>query len=117
MTYITEAEELELDKGKQLILKRGNRNFTVDKNNIYCYGNVDFSEGSDDMKQIATFSFLDYLGAVGIHIPSDYHYDTHECHSPLRCYRWTETWRPEVLAKYAHGCLGKPERIVLFVKR
>ena len=114
MTYITEEEEQELDNSKELILERGNTLFQVHGNNIYCYGEVDFHEGSDDCKQIATFNFLNYLGWKGIVIPSDYHYDTHECHSPIKSYRWTETWKPDVLARYAHGCLNKPQRIVLF---
>lgn len=114
MTYITEEEEQKLDESKELVIERGNMIFKVHHNNIYCYGEVNFKEGSDNCKQIATFNFLDYLGWKGIMLPSDYHYDTHECHSPLTSYRWYETWQPDVLARYAHGCLNKPERIVLF---
>ena len=114
MTYLTEEEEQNLDDGKELILKRGNSSFRVHCNNIYCYGEVDFHEGSDDCKQIATFNFLDYLDWKGIVIPSDYHYDTHECHSPIKSYRIYETWKPDVLSRYAHGCLNKPKRVVLF---
>ena len=114
ITYITEEEEQQLDEGKQLTLERGNASFQVHGNNIYCYGEVDFHEGSDDCKQIATFNFLDYLDWKGVILPSDYHYDTHTCHSPIKSYRWYETWSPEILARYAHGCLNKPERIVLF---
>ena len=114
MTYITEEEEQKLDEDEELTLKRGNASFKVHGNNIYCYGEVDFHKGSNDCKKIATFTFLDYLGLKGIALPSDYHYDTHECYSPLKSHRWYETWRPDVLARYAHGCLNKPERIVLF---
>ena len=114
MTYITEEEEQKLDEDEELILKRGNESFQVHGNNIYCYGEVDFHESSNDCKKIATFTFLDYLGLKGIALPSDYHYDTHECYSPLKSHRWYETWRPDVLARYAHGCLNKPKRIVLF---
>lgn len=114
MTYITEEEEQELDERNELTLKRNNIIFQIHSNNVYCYGEVNFKEGSDDCKQIATFNFLDYLGWKGVMLPSDYHYDTHECHSPLTSYRWYETWQPDVLARYAHGCLNKPERIVLF---
>ena len=114
MTYITEEEEQKLDSNEELILERGEVSFNIQCNNVYCYGEVDFNKGSDDCKKIATFNFLNYLGWKGIVIPSDYHYDTHECHSPLKSYRWTETWKPDVLARYAHGCLNKPERIVLF---
>lgn len=114
MTYITEEEEQELDERNELTLKRNNIIFQIHSNNVYCYGEVNFKESSDDCKQIATFNFLDYLGWKGVMLPSDYHYDTHECHSPLTSYRWYETWQPDVLARYAHGCLNKPERIVLF---
>lgn len=114
MTYITEEEEQKLDESKELVIERGNMIFQVHHNNIYCYGEVNFKEGSDDCKQIATFNFLDYLGWKGVMLPSDYHYDTHECHSPFTSYRWYETWQPDVLARYAHGCLNKPERIILF---
>ena len=114
MTYITEEEEQKLDDSEELILERGNMSFQINYNNIYCYGEVDFHEGSDDCKQIATFNFLNYLGWKGIVIPSDYYYDTHECHTPIKPYRWRETWKPDVLARYAHGCLNKPQRIVLF---
>ena len=48
MTYITEEEEQKLDEGKELTLKRGNASFRVHGNNIYCYGEVNFYEGSDD---------------------------------------------------------------------
>lgn len=114
MTYITEEEEQELDERNELTLKRNNIVFQIHSNNVYCYGEVNFKEGSDDCKQIATFNFLDYLGWKGIMLPSDYHYDTHECHSPLTSYRWYETWQPDILARYAHGCLNKPKRIILF---
>lgn len=114
MTYITEEEEQELDERNELTLKRNNIIFQIHSNNVYCYGEVNFKEGSDDCKQIATFNFLDYLGWKGIMLPSDYHYDTHECYSPFTSYRWYETWQPDVLARYAHGCLNKPKRIVLF---
>lgn len=114
MTYLTEEEEKALDDGKRIKVKRSKRTFVIDPGMIYCYGDVDFREGSDDCDVIDSFSFLDYLGAVGIRIPSDYHYDTHECHSPLKCYRYTETFRPSVLCRYCHGVLGKPKNIVLF---
>ena len=114
MTYITEEEEQKLDNNEELILERGEVSFNIQCNNVYCYGEVDFNKGSDDCKKIATFTFLDYLGLKGIALPSDYHYDTHTCHSPFKSYRWYETWSPEILARYAHGCLNKPKRIVLF---
>lgn len=117
MTHITEEEEQKLDNGKEIILKRDNISFHITINNTYCYGEVDFNKGSDDCEQIATFNFLNYLNEKGICIPSDYDYEHHVCNSPINKYRWTETWNPDDLARYAHGCLNKPNRIVLFKNR
>lgn len=115
MTYITEKEESEIDNGKILVLTRGDRQLTIEPRRVYCYGEVDFNTGSDDMKQIDNFNFLDYLnGFNGLPVYSDYDYNTHTCRSPIKRLRWTETWRPAIIAQYAHGCLGKPPRIVLF---
>ena len=59
-------------------------------------------------------AFLDHLEAVGAHVYSNYDYETHSCSSPKEYCLWTETWHPAVLAKTAHGYLGKPKRILLF---
>jgi hypothetical protein len=114
LTYLTQEEENILDEQNEIILKRANKTFSIRKNNIYCYGDVDLNEGSDDSKEIANFDFLDYLNGIGIKIPSDYNYEHHVCYSPLKKYRITETWKPDVLVRYAHGCLNKPKKILLF---
>ena len=114
ITYLNEDEEKKLDDNNQITLKRGKTTFHIHMNNIYCYGEVDLRKGSNDCAQIADFDFLDYLGMKGIVIPSDYDYEHHECHSPLKTYRWTETWRPDVLVRFAHGSINKPKRIILF---
>lgn len=114
LTYLTEEEENVLDETNEIKLKRANQTFSIRKNNIYCYGDVDLREGSDDSYEISNFDFLDYLNGIGVKIPSDYNYEKHECHSPIPKYRITETWRPDVLVRYAHGCLNKPKKILLF---
>lgn len=114
MTYINEEEEQKIDEGEKVTINRGDKTFIVHHNNIYCYGEVDFRKGSEDCEEIANFSFLNFLGSKGVVIPSDYDYERHECHSPIKYYRWSETWRSDVLARYAHACLNKPKRIVLF---
>jgi len=117
MTYISKEEEKLLDANKQLDVIRGNQNFSINLNNTYCYGQVDFNTGSDDMYDIEDFDFLDYLtGFSGIHIRNGYNYKEHTCTSTERRCGWTETWNPAIVAQFAHGCLGKPERIVLFRK-
>lgn len=96
-----------------LAFRRGNRSFSVSMRDIYCYGEVNF-EDEDTLNQISEFKFLDYLGAVGVHIYSRYDYKTHSCSSPKRHCLWAETWNPAELARMAHGYLGKPKRILLF---
>ena len=114
MTYITEEEEKDLDKGGEIKLVRGDMEFTIKPRMVYCYGHVDFTTDSSDYNIIEDFDFLNFLSEVGIHIPSDYNYKKHECHSPINKVRWTETWNPARIAQYAHARLGKPDRIVLF---
>ena len=115
MTYITEEDENILDNNKELNIVRDDLKFKINLNNTYCYGEVDFTNDSDDMYNIENFNFLDYLtGFSGIPIRNGYDYDNHECTSVEQRCGWTETWNPAVLAQFAHGCLGKPDRIVLF---
>lgn len=115
MTYISEHEENQLDNlsDKILVLERGDKTFNIQMHRVYCYGKVDFNN-DDDLNIIENFNFLNHLGAVGVHIYADYDYESHTCSSPTNHYKWTETWSPSHLARYAHGCLNKPERIVLF---
>lgn len=115
MTYISEEEEYLIDNLKDKIFQmtRGNQVFNVKMNQIHCYGEVDFNN-QEGLDTIDGFKFLDFLGGVGIRIYSRYNYTTHSCSSPKRHALWSETWSPAYLAKYAHGFLGKPKRIILF---
>lgn len=114
MTYITEAEENAIDKGKTITLKRGNLSFTVNPTNIYCYGEIDFSNDSEDMNVISTFTWLDHLLTRGVYVPSHYNYERHECVSNNKRPMWYDTTKCEVYAKYVHACLGKPKRCLIF---
>lgn len=115
MTWISKEEEEYIDtlNNKVLKLKRGDKTFDITSNQIYCYGELDFTK-EEDNKAIENFKFTNHLEGVGKKIPSNYDYESHTCIAPTRRYKWTETWSPLVLVKFAHGSLGKPERIVLF---
>lgn len=114
MTYITEDEEHELDNNRPIIIKRGNITFMVNPQTVYCYGEIDFNTNSEDYKTLATFNWLDHLTDRGIGIPANYNYKTHTCVTPLRQYQYYDTVKPEVVAQYLHGVLGKPERTLIF---
>ena len=115
MIPIDEDEELLIDNiDKQTLhFHRGDRTFSVQMKDVYCYGEVDFTD-KDTLDKINTFNFLDHLETVGAYIYSNYDYKTHSCTSPKRNYLWAESWDTLELTKMAHGYLGKPKRILLF---
>lgn len=115
MIPISEQEEKRIDDIKDSTLKfqRGDMSFSVRMGDIYCYGEVNFTN-EEDLNQIDSFDFLDHLGARGIYIWSQYDYKTHSCKAPNKRILWTETWSPAVVAQIAHGRLAKPQRILLF---
>lgn len=114
MSYLTVDEETVLDKNETLTIVRGDAKFVIKPNDVYCYGSVDLNTNSNDYNIIEDFDFLDYLGSVGLKIYADYNYETHTCRTPINRCRWTETHNPAKVVQYAHGVLGKPERIILF---
>ena len=114
MVGIDEAEYNEIKNSDYLYLVRGNCRFHISPDDIVCYGDIDFHEGSEDCKQLDTFNWLEHLGAKGIAIPSRYNYDKHECTTPINKYLWTETFRNSTLCRYFHGCLGKPQYTLIF---
>ena len=114
MTGISELECKKLKGLNDLDIVRGDLKFHITPDNIVCYGDIDFHEGSEDCAQLDTFNWLDNLKAKGVSIPSRYNYDKHECTSPNKFYLYTETFRISTLCRYLHGCLGKPEFTLIF---
>jgi hypothetical protein len=114
MTGISELEHKKLKNSFDLHIVRGNCEFDVTPDDVLCYGDIDFHEGSDDCKELDTFNWLEDLSAKGVGIPSRYNYDKHECTSPINKYLITETFRNSTLCRYIHGCLGKPQYTLIF---
>lgn len=115
MIAITEEEEELIDNiDKQTLqFERGDKIFNITMNDIFCYGEVNFKDKST-LADIDKFKFLNYLNEVGVRVYSNYDYDNHVCYSPKKHWLWAETNSPAYLAKFAHGSLGKPKRILLF---
>lgn len=114
ITGITEKDYYKLKNGKDITIERGEQEFEIVQDNILCYGDIDFHEGSDDCKELDTFNWLEHLVAQGVGIPSRYNYYRHECTSPINKYLITETFRNSTLCRYLHGCLGKPQYTLIF---
>lgn len=115
MAPLNEEQELFLDTNNNIVIKIGTKDYTIEKSDILCYGDITFEENSTDLDIIKNFNFLDNLsGMKGEVIPANYDYETHTCKSKLKCYQITETWNPLEICKYAHGCLDKPKKIIIF---
>ena len=114
ITGISELEHKKLKSLNDLHIIRGNCTFHITPDDVLCFGDIDFHEGSNDCKELDTFNWLEHLFAKGIGIPSRYNYDKHECTSPINKYLITETFRNSTLCRYLHGCLGKPQYTLIF---
>ena len=114
ITGISELEHKKLKNLNDLNIVRGNFKFHITPDDVLCFGDIDFHEGSDDCKELDMFNWLEHLGAKGVSIPSRYNYNNHECTSPMKHYLYTETFRNSTLCRYLHGCLGKPQYTLIF---
>lgn len=114
LTGITEKDCKNLSQGIDINIKRDNILYTITADDVYCFGKIDFNEGSDDCKELNTFKWLDDLFVKGVCIPANYNYDNHECKSPIKTYLYTETFNISTLCRYLHGSIGKPEFSLIF---
>lgn len=117
ITYLTDKEEKALDNTGIVVLERGEHKFVVDKTSKPIYGPIDFHRGSDDYAVIETMDWLNHITGQGIIVPSDYNYDEHCCYSLIKRVRSYDTTNPAIVAQYMHGCLGKPEKTIIFKRK
>ena len=116
MTSLTEKEEGMLDRG-WVRLKRDGFTLDIHSNEVICYGEIDFSYGSDDYETLSQMHWLNHLVTRGIDIPSNYDYDK-------ACYiqengrvLWYDSTNCADVAQYMHVRLGKPKRTVIFKRK
>lgn len=114
ITSIDEKDEISLDNKLTISINRGGYTFVINPNSVEAYGEIDFRSSSPDMDIIADFRFFTILDSVGTWLPSRYDYEEHCAYSDLNIPRIYDTFKPEVIAQYGHGCIGKPKRCVIF---
>lgn len=114
ISYLSQDDENLIDAGKSIKIKRGALTFNLSPKDIEFYGDVDFSNNSEDLEEIDEVNWLNNFADVTVPIPSNYNYEKHACKSKELRYFWTETVSPAKLVQYAHGCLGKPKKVVIF---
>lgn len=114
ITGIDEKDYNRIKRESTINIQRGKEHFSVVPDDVVCYGEIDYREGSEDCEILDSFNWLDDLVAKGISIPSDYNYDNHECVSPKHFIRWSETFVISKVCRYLHGRLGKPKYSLIF---
>lgn len=113
MTSITEEEETLLDKGKTIVIKRGNVEFTINSNLCFAYGELDLSPNSDTIKLFAEIDWFRNL-YIKHFLFSEYDYKHHTITSDVKGGRWYDTSNISKYLPYLYACLNKPKRIVIF---
>lgn len=114
LTYLTEEEEQELEEKQVITITRKNKEYTIYNRSIYCFGDVDFSNNSDDYCDIAELNILSNLTFSGIRIPANYDYGNNSVTSNTNYVKWYDTVYIEDIIQYCHGLLGKPKKVLLF---
>ena len=114
ITYLTEAEEKLINSCEVVNLERGCLTFEVRKSNIYAYGEIDFTKGSDDYEMLKGMTWFNHLTLRGVDVLANYNYKQNIAVSDIPGGRWYDTVRTEVITQFKHGQLGKPKRCVIF---
>lgn len=113
MSNLTEDEEKTLESIGEVILERGDEHFLVESKNVHCYGEIDFTN-QEDVNVIKALKILNHLSSTGIPFVANYDYERHSCFTDNGKIKYGETWNPFDLVQYAHGCLEKPKRVIIF---
>ena len=110
MVPITYFQESQLDRGFTIKYKSKDFTFEIGKHNLVCYGEVDFHTNSEDYENIRELINFNDI----VHLPANYDYDTHTCKTDVNMYKTYESTDVAAMTQYAHGRLGKPERVAIF---
>lgn len=110
MQAINEDQEKELDKHEATsIMIDSNTILPVNKEVIYCYGEVD-PNNKEDAAAIERFNLID---SNGNSIHCSFNYDLGNATYTDRPKFFTTT-NPLLYWKYAYTMIGKPERIIVY---
>lgn len=114
MAPITYEDELILDDGKPIFIEINERNVRLTNKSVICYGCVDFDTDSSDMAFVRNLRWCEGDGFRGTAMPSRYNYKNHTAVGDAHGMFWFDTCKSDDILRYKHGCLGKPERIVVW---
>lgn len=114
ITSLSDEEERAIDNSNNdITITRGDKTFTISQNEIYVYGQANFSRDSEDLERIRMFNWLPNRGK-GFTIPANYDYENHCCYSDKKFRTQYDTFDNAEIVKYCHAVIGKPEKLIIF---
>ena len=113
MTPISAEEEQKLDERQAFGIQRGDRLFPIGPSNVKYYGEIDFTQGSDDYKVLEESTLFYPMAFQGACVPGNYDYEKHCAYSDHKTARWFDTVNAAIICQYAHGVLNKPKRVAI----
>ena len=107
MRPITEEQEKELDDMEKITID----GITIDKDNIYCYGQFDINN-EEDLNYIKKFNIINLEADNAVHSNINYEYGTVAIEGNIAktysCYDVVKWF------KYQYLLIGKPNRIIVY---
>lgn len=110
---VTKEQEDKLVENGKLSITKGDKVFEVNLDHCFCYGNIDFTTNSDDLNEIDESGMFEKYDIKFV-LHSNYDYATHTCKTPYKYVMWYDSWDIKKILQYIHGCLNKPERVLIF---
>lgn len=110
---VTKEQEDELVENGKLSITKGNKVFNINLDHCFCYGNIDFTTDSSDLNEIDESGMFEKYDMKFV-LYSHYDYKTHTCKTPYKRAMWYDSWDIKKILQYIHGCLDKPERVLIF---
>lgn len=115
MIGITKEQETKLINNENIIIETDRGVFNIIPDLCYVYGNLNLSPDSSDIETLRKGKiFNDLIINIAVPSKSEYDYKTHSITSNKQTGTWYNTHYVEDYLPYLHGCIGKPERIVIF---
>ena len=112
-TYLTDEEECRLENDEDIIITRGDLEFTVRRSLVYAYGELDLNPKSELLKMMYDAPWLNRV-YVNQFMPSNYDFETHTSVSNTKLGGWYDTSNPATFMPFLWNCIGKPKKVIIF---
>ena len=113
LTHLTDEEEAHLEAEEDIVIVRGDIDFTIRHSLLYAYGDLNLNPGSELLKQMHDADWLNKV-YVKHFMPTNYDFETHTSVGDTKLGGWYDTANPVTFMPFLWNCLGRPEKVVIF---